>query len=123
MDIDYTLSFDAMVDNMYNKANRKLYSLKTIRPYISNSIANLIYKLCVQPIVEYADFLIDSCFKSKIVKLERIQQRAVQIIDRYQHKNVGYDDLKLLYGLDDLGMRRKKHHLTVMYRHSKNGVI
>ena len=28
VDIYYTLSFDAMVDNMYCKANRKLFTLK-----------------------------------------------------------------------------------------------
>ena len=44
VDIDYSLSFDTMVDNMYKKANRKLYTLKLIRPYITNSIACLIYK-------------------------------------------------------------------------------
>ena len=70
--------------------------------------------------MEYANFLIDSCSKSKIEKLDRIQKRSVKIIDRGQHKNVGYDDLLILYGLEDLGARRKKHHLSVMYRHSKN---
>ena len=120
VDIDYTLSFDAMVDQMYTKANRKLYSLKIIRPYITNSIANLIYKSCVRPIMEYADFLIDSCTKSKTEKLDRIQKRAVKIIDRGQHKDLGHDDLVTLYGLGDLGERRRKHHLSVMYRHSRN---
>ena len=31
-----------------------------------------------------------------------------------------YDDLLLLYGLDNLGVRRKRHHLAVMFRHSKS---
>ena len=31
VDIDYTLSFESMVDNIYKKANRKLYTLKLIR--------------------------------------------------------------------------------------------
>ena len=30
VDIDYTLSFDSMVDKIYKKANRKLYTLKLI---------------------------------------------------------------------------------------------
>ena len=31
-----------------------------------------------------------------------------------------YEDLLLLYGLDHLGLRRKQHHLAVMYRYSKS---
>ena len=120
VDLDFTLSFEAMVDNMYNKANRKLYTLKVVRPYISNSVANLIYKSCVRPIMEYADFLIDSCTKAKTDKLDRIQKRAVRIIDRCHHKESTYEDLLLLYGLDELVARRKKHHLSLMYRQSKD---
>ena len=60
VDLDHTLSFDTMIDTMYNKANRKLYSLKNICPYITNSVASLIYKTCVRPVMEYLDFLVDS---------------------------------------------------------------
>ena len=77
VDIDYSLTFDSMVDSIYKKANRKLYTLKLIRPYITNDIACLIYKTCVRPILEYADFLVDSCQNSRIDKLERIQKRYV----------------------------------------------
>ena len=74
VDIDYTLSFDAMIDHMYTKVNRKLYSLKIIRPYITNSIANVIYKSCVWLILEYVVFLVNSCAKSKTEKLDCIQK-------------------------------------------------
>ena len=118
VDIDYGLSFDLMADNIYNRANRRLYTMKLIRPYITNGIANLIYKTCIRPILEYADFLIDSCTKLKVDKLERIQKRAVKIIDGYKHKGAKYEDVLMLYGLDNLGARRNHHHLAVMYRHS-----
>ena len=119
VDIDYTLSFDTMVDSIYMKANRKLYTLKLIRPYITNDIACLIYKTCIRPILEYADFLIDSCQRSKTDKLDRIQKRSVRIVDGCVHKGMKMKDLQMLYGLEDLGERRKKHHLALMYRHSK----
>ena len=79
--IDSGLTFDAMLDNTYNKANRKLYILKHIRPYITNSITLLIYKTCVLPLMEYADFLVESGARTKVDKLERIQrgQSAVLI--------------------------------------------
>ena len=119
VDLEHTLSFDTMIDATYNKANRKLYSLKNIRPYITNSVASLIYKTCIRPMMEYADFLVDSCNKQNTSKLTRIQKRAVKIIDQARHKDFSYKDLLNLYGIEDLVMRRRKHHLSVMYRQSR----
>ena len=31
-----------------------------------------------------------------------------------------YEDMQTLYGLDDLGTRRKRHYLALMYRHSRS---
>ena len=56
VDIDYSLSFDSMVESIYKKANRKLYTFKLIRQYITNDVACIIYKTCIRPILEYADF-------------------------------------------------------------------
>ena len=120
VDLDQTLSFDKMIDTMYNKANRKLYSLKNIRPYITNSVASLIYKTCVRPVMEYADFLVDSSSKQKTGRLTSIQKRAVKIIDQARHKEFSYKELLTLYGIENLVMRRKKHHLSVMYRQSRD---
>ena len=120
VDLEHTLSFDTMVDTMYNKANRKLYSLKNIRPYITNSEASLIYKTCVRPVLEYADFLVDSCNKQRTAKLLNIQKRAVKIIDQARHKDSTYKELLALYNIEDLENRRKKHHLSVMYRQARN---
>ena len=92
---------------------------KLIRPYITNNIACLIYKSCIRPFLEYADFLVDSCPKSKIGKLDHIQKRSVRIIDGCKHKGMKYEALQAIYGLEDLKVRRKKHHLALMYRHSK----
>ena len=118
VDLDQTLSFDTMVDTMYNKAYRKLYYLKNIWPYITNSVANLIYKTCVRPVMEYADFLVDSCNKQKTEKLGRIQKRAKKIIDQTRHKDCSYDELLAMYNIEDLVMRRKRQDLSIMYRHA-----
>ena len=34
----------------------------------------------------YADFLVDCCNRFKIEKLDKIQKRAVKIIDRFAHE-------------------------------------
>ena len=107
------------IDSSYKKANRKLNTLKFIRPYITDDMACLIYKTCIRPFLEYADFLVDGCQKSKIGKLDHIQKRSVRIIDGCKHKGVRYEDLQTIYGLENLEARRQRHHLALMYRHSK----
>ena len=60
-----------------------------------------------------------NCQKSKVGKLDRIQKRSVRIIDGCKHKGMRNEELQAVYGLEDLKARRGKHHLALMYRHSK----
>ena len=72
IDLDNSLTYDKMLDCMFNKANRKLYMLKRIRPYISNYVANLVYKTHVLPMLDYADFMLDSGKTSKTTRLDNL---------------------------------------------------
>ena len=116
IDLDNGLTYDKMLDNMYNKANRKLYMLKRIRPYISNHVANLVYKTHVLPMLDYADFLVESGRMEKIERLNNIQKRAVKLIDNNLHRGLDLKQLMNIYGLESLSERRKHHHLVLMYR-------
>ena len=60
VDIDRKLMYSEVVHNTYVKANRKLFTLRRIRPYITQRISALIYKQFVLPILDYADFLVES---------------------------------------------------------------
>ena len=75
-----------MLDCMYDKANRKLYMLKRIRPLITNSVAALVYKTHILPILDYGDFLVDSGKLSKIDRLNNLHKRAVKLIDNKAHR-------------------------------------
>ena len=44
----------------------------------------------------------------------------MKIIDWSRHKGTKYEDLLILYRLDDLEVRRKSHHYTVMFRQSQD---
>ena len=56
----------------------------------------------------------------KTGRLKSTQKRAVKIIDQARHKEFSYEELLILYGIEDFVMRRKKHHLSVMYRQSRD---
>ena len=91
--LDENLTLNNMIDFTFNKANRKVYLFKKIRPYITREIANRIYKTCILPILDNADFLVDSGGVSFIGKLDTIQKRCLKIIDRKLHPGASADEL------------------------------
>ena len=119
IDLDNRLTYDKMLDNMFNKANRKLYMLKRIRPYITYSIANLVYKTHVLPKLDYADFLVDSGHADKIERLDNLQKRAVKLIDNKANRAFDIIQLMDLYNLQSLIKRKEKgnEYLKEMYSH------
>ena len=110
------LSFDETVRDTYIKANKKLYTLRRIRPYISTSVAMLVFKQFILPILDYGDFLFDSATKDSLDNLDKIQKRAIRIIDNGAHAAYTQEAKELHYGLRPLCQRRHEHHLLIMYR-------
>ena len=86
-----------MLDCMYNKAKRKLYMVKRIRPLITNSVAALVYKTHVLPMLDYGDFLVDSGKLSKIARLNNLHRRAVKLIDNKAHRDQDIAQLTSIY--------------------------
>ena len=72
----------------------------------------------VLPILDYADFLFDSTVKRELDLLDKIQERALTIIGRGQINN---KEVETMYALEPLVAKRRKHHLSLMYRLSKIG--
>ena len=116
VDVDGDLSYEAAVHNTYIKANKKLFTLRKIRPYISQRISVLIYKQFVLPILDYADFLFDSTVKRELDLLDKLQERALTLIGQGKISNRVIENI---YSLEPLGARRRKHHLALMYRLSR----
>ena len=48
-------------------------------------MANVIYKQFVLPLLDYVDFIIESAPKRAVDQLDKIQRRAVKIMDRGIH--------------------------------------
>ena len=58
--------------------------------------------------------------KACIEQLDRIQKRALKIIDRKAHKDLKYIALECMYILYTSGCQKKRQHLSLMYWLSKN---
>ena len=93
----------------YLKANRKLFTHRRIRPYVSTYVANVIYKEFVLPLLDYVDFIIESAPKIAVHQLDKIQRRAAKIMDRGIHHMYNTVELERLYNLKPLNKRRRVH--------------
>ena len=113
------ISYDLAVHNTYIKTNKKLFTLRKIRPYITQWVAALIYKQFILPIIDFADSSFDSAVKCEVDRLDRIQDRALKVIGRGQLDNAAIENA---YNIESLKARLRKHHLALMYRLSKTGL-
>ena len=119
VDLDEHLSLNTMIDTTHNKPNRKVYLLKKIRPYISRWVANQIYKTCILPILDYADFPVDSGNIYNIDKFNSIQKRCLRIIDNGLSHGATVDELMGQYRHTELVDKRSGHLLSLMYWHAQ----
>ena len=79
--VDDMLSFDKFIEDKYDKANFRIYQLSKIRKYITVSICEVIYKQMILLLFDYADFMVDRSGKTTVIRLEKLQERAVMYID------------------------------------------
>ena len=68
------------------------------------------------PLLDYADFLLESAPKRATDQLDKLQRRALKIIDSGKHRNYNDKALENIYLLKPLTDRRREHHLALMYR-------
>ena len=83
--IDDTLTFASFLREKCNKINMRIYQFGRMRKYISSDIASLIYKQTILPICEYADLMVNSGPERSIARLQKVQDRALRIIDNKKH--------------------------------------
>ena len=117
--LDNRLKFDGFLKAKCNKINVRLHQLGKMRKYITNNIANLVYKQTIVPLYDYADFLIESGQNVLIERLDMLHSKALRMIDCATNKQAGDAQLEHIYGLLNLATRRHEHHCAVMYRLSQ----
>ena len=122
MSLDDELSMNKHVESMVKKARCKLGILYKIRKLITHETSLLIYKVMIRPHLEYGDFLVESSNQSNIDKLERLQGKCLRLAE-YQSpgKRKEMSMLKNVYGIEELGIRRQRSLLQLMYSESKHG--
>ena len=73
--------------------NFRIIQLIRLRKYVTEEIAVTIYKQMIIPLLDYADFLVESASKTKIEKLEKIQEKALICISNVCHGKINVAQL------------------------------
>ena len=113
VDPDRNLSYENAVHNTYLK---KLFTLQKIRPFLIQEVSALKYKQYILPILDNAAFLFESATKQELKSLDKVQNKAVRLIGRGHQEN---ERIEIIYSIEPLKDRRRKHHLALMYRLSR----
>ena len=118
MILDNKLSMNDHIDNMWKKAKAKLGILSKISWFISQKTAINIYKCMIRPHLDYIDFVIDSGTSDHILKLDRLQEKAVHRIEYCTDKNARKKIAVLQeeFKIESLPLRRKRNLVKIEYK-------
>ena len=119
--IDNKLTFNDFLKDKCDKINNRLYQLIKMRKSITSNIACIIYKQVIIPLLDYADFLIDSGPAYLLRRIENLHEKALRLIDCKTHKKADVHGLETMYRIDPPKKRRYNHHCAIMYRLSRQG--
>ena len=114
--IDDKLTFESFLKAKCNKVNVRIYQLGKLRKFITSKIASTIYKQTILPLIEYADLIIDSGPLDKVSRLQKLQDKAIHLIDDGRHGLLDIEVVSNLYRITPLKLRRAEHLSLVMFR-------
>ena len=119
--IDEKLSWDLHVEKTCKKVGGSIAVMKRIKPFVSNSTLQTIYKAMIQPYFDYCSPVWGNCSAYLKDKLQRFQNRAGRIISGANYDINSADVLESL-GWQTLEERRKRNKSILMYRILNNRV-
>ena len=114
--IDNGLTFEKFLTAKGNKVNSRIYQLGKLRKCITSDIACTIYKQTILHLAEYADLVVESGPPDKVTRLQKLQDKAICIIDDGRHRELDIDMVSNLYRIAPLKIRRDEHLSLVMFR-------
>ena len=117
--LDASLNFNLQIQQTMNKVSHKLYVISKLRQFLTTKTAVLIFKSMIQPYFDYGDIIYMFASKSELSKLDRLQERCINICTRtYGRDNI--DNIRAAHKLPTLEKRRNCHLNNFMYNRNIN---
>ena len=82
IDIDNSLSFDTYIGNLVKKLNRSIGILKRCAPCLPLQTRKMLYNSLILPNMDYCCTVWGCATKTGVIRLQRLQNRALRIILR-----------------------------------------
>ena len=77
---DDVLSWDAHIQNVYNKINKNLYLLQQIKQFLPIDSRKLFFNSYILLHFDYCSIIWGNCSQTHMYRLEKLQKRAARII-------------------------------------------
>ena len=120
IELDNNLTMENHINKSVTKANKKLYMIYKIRKCLTKKKTALLYKQLARPHLEYCDFLIDSSLKKHVNKYDKVQKRALRIINDGPGVHKTYAEIMQEHDIQQLHIRRKEHLPMNMFTQKHN---
>ena len=110
--LDSTMSIEPQLSKLNQLMALRLKTFRTIRRYMTEKTAVLVYKVTILPIMDYNDIVYPLLTSQQLTKIQRLQNKALRTI--YFGKNLGTDEMHTRAKLEYLVQRRDNHVLSLM---------
>ena len=99
----------------------KLHKLNELRKTVTSAICLNVYKVMMCPAIDYCSFYTGGAHSGDLIKLQRMQNRALRICQRLAIRDRSILDLHNDCKIDMLDRRRKLQLLGLMWKRAHNG--
>ena len=117
--LDEQLNYEQQAQLIVKRVRNKLVQLCSMRYFLTNKAALLIYKNMILPILEYGNIFLSSLSSSTLKKMQIIQNKALRLAIDYR-RELSLKDLHTEAKLQKLKVRRQSHTLQFMFHQKSN---
>lgn len=117
LQLNSTLTLTDNVTQTIGTVSSKLNTLTHIKKYVHNSTLLTVYKSAILPIIEYGNITNSLINKTQYKKIQRLQNRALNIIYNNDH-SLSLEDKHIKAKLPTVAQRADRQLLCLMYRRS-----
>lgn len=113
--ISSNLKWDKYIDYVVEKAYNKLWCPRITCKCDSSDIKLQVHVLLVRPVIEYASNVWDLYTTTNILKVEKVQRKAIRFVYGVYPRTVSPTALYANEGLETLKERRRDNRLEFKY--------
>ena len=115
--IDGQMNWNQQISYLSKIVSNKLYILRKLRSVLSKESLEIIYKSCIQPVMDYCDTVWDVCGAAGSRKAQGLQNQAARIITgNFDFINTRGEELVRELKWQTLSERRTFHVATLMFK-------